>query len=112
MAEQKRDREVAPFRLTTTVAEKRVRSLANSTGNIQWGDHALDRMEEREIFDADVVRVLREGFCKGEPEQTPRGEWKCKMVKNVRGSREVGVIVVMTKAGRLFVKTVEWEDLA
>lgn len=110
MSEHQPGRKVVPYRPTAAVAEKRVRELARATANIQWSQHALQRMEEREIFDADAVRVLREGICKGEPEQTPRGEWKCKMVKTLRGNRETGVVVVLTQSGRLFVKTVEWED--
>jgi hypothetical protein len=47
----------------------------------------------------------------GEPEATPREEWKCKMVLRLRGAREAGVVVIILKRGGLFVKTVEWEDL-
>ena len=45
-----------------------------------------------------------------EPGKKP-GEWKVKMVKEVRGRREVGVVVITIRNERLFVKTAEWEDV-
>ena len=110
MDEYDPSRKVLEYRLTPRAAEGRVRFLAARSGNIAWGDHALERMEEREILDVLVLRVLREGYCQGEPELTVRKEWKCKIVKQVLGSREVGVLVII-QPSRLFVKTVEWEDL-
>lgn len=111
MEDERNVRRVTPYRLTVNVAEQRIKLLASSTGNIQWSDHALERMVEREIFDVDALRVLRNGNCEGEPERTQRDEWKCKMVRRVRGTREVGVVVIITNTNRLFVKTIEWEDL-
>jgi hypothetical protein len=102
---------VASFRLTPRVAEKRIREAAQDSALIDWGLHTLDRMAERDIPDAVVLRALREGFAKGNLEMTPRGEWKCKMVYPMRGARDVGVLVVIRKSGSLFLKTVEWEDL-
>jgi len=103
---------VTAYRLTRAIAERRIRSIAADTGMVKWAFHALDRMIERGIFDDDVLAVLRRGTISGDPESTPRGEWKCKMVRQIRGSREVGVITIILKSGCLFVKTVEWEDLA
>ena len=103
---------VARYRLTRKIAEQRIRALAAVSDNIKWSLHALDRMNEREIYDVDVLRVLRLGTIAGEPEETNRsGEWKCKMVCGVRGSREVGVVAIILKTDGLFIKTVEWEDL-
>ena len=101
---------VAIYRLTTAMAEKRIKALAAKTENIGWGFHALERMDERGIYDVDVLRVLREGACLGEPEPTLQQEWKTKMVRKMRGAREVGVVVIILRPNRLFVKTVEWED--
>ena len=104
---------VARYRLTSGIAEKRIRELAQTTDHIKWSLHALERMEEREIFDVDVLRVLRSGTVRGTPEQTPReGEWKCKMVRNIRGSRQIGVVLIILKKDGLFIKTVEWEDVS
>lgn len=102
---------VVAFRMTAGVAEQRIRSIAQKSENVGLGAHARVRMEEREIFDTDVFRVLRDGSIKGEPEGTVYGEWKCKMVKAIRGGRDVGVVTIILRGnGRLFVKTVEWED--
>ena len=69
-------------------------------------------MVAREISDADALKVLREGDIEGEID-TGRsiGEWKCKMVARIKGNRDVGVVTVVVNGQRLFVKTVEWEDL-
>ena len=68
-------------------------------------------MEERDITTMDALRVLRNGEIVGEIEPgKATGEWKCKMVAKRRGSRDLGVVSVVMQTGRLFVKTVEWED--
>jgi len=33
------------------------------------------------------------------------------MIRGIKGNREVGVVTVILLDDRLFVKTVEWEDL-
>lgn len=89
-----------------------VQQLAANTDNIAWSDHALERMFERDISDVVAVDVLRFGASKGAIEQGKNpGEWKVKMTMPVKGRREVGVVVLTVRNARLFVKTVEWEDL-
>jgi hypothetical protein len=97
---------------TARTIEAMVRKLAEKTDNIAWSDHALKRMYERDIPDVVAVEVLRSGIAKGEIESGKNaGEWKVKMTKPVKGRREVGVVVLTVRSARLFVKTVEWEDL-
>ena len=93
-------------------ARKLIQQLARNTSRIAWSRHALDRMVERDIIDRVVIDVLRTGYVKGEiePGKGP-GEWKAKVCKEVKGRREVGVVTIVMRAKRLFVKTVEWEDL-
>ena len=92
--------------------EAMARQLAQNTDNIAWSDHALDRMSERGITDVIAVDVLRYGTSNGEIEAAKNpGEWKVKMTMPVKGRREVGVLVLTVRNARLFVKTVEWEDL-
>lgn len=70
-------------------------------------------MVERDLVDADVLRTLRSGTIAGDPEKGKGdSEWKCKMINSIRGGREAGVVVVILRDGKLFVKTVEWEDLS
>lgn len=69
-------------------------------------------MDWQDITDKMMFEVLRTGYIKGEivPGQYP-GEWKAKMAKQMKGQREVGVVTVVINNHKLFVKTVEWEDL-
>jgi len=103
---------VTEYRLTASIAEARIKAIAQNSDKISWALHALERMDQREIFDDDVLAALRTGMISGDPEKTPKGEWKCKMVRQVRGSREIGVVTIILKPGSLFIKTVEWEDLS
>ena len=102
---------VTEYRLTAAIAQNRIRGLAVKSDTIIWSSHAHERMEEREIYDIDVLRVLRSGLIVGNPELTSTGEWKCKVSSPIRGAREVGVVTIILKSNRLFIKTVEWEDL-
>lgn len=85
--------------------------MANVPGGVTFGNHARERMHEREIDDVDVLRVLRSGYLSGNPDPAEPGEWKCKVTKPIKGARIVGVVVIILRSKRLFVKTVEWEDL-
>lgn len=102
---------VAPFRLTASVAQSRIRQIASVTQNVIWGAHARARMAERDLLDIDILRVLRGGYVEEAPEKTPSGEWKCKVTLKIRGGRTAGVVVILLRNDRLFLKTVEWEDL-
>jgi hypothetical protein len=101
---------VATFRLTAKLAEERIKTIAADSKNIDWSRHAIERMEERDIIDAEVLRILRRGSIKGEPERARLAEWKCKMVLRMTGGRDAGVVTIIMKNDRLFVVTVEWED--
>lgn len=69
-------------------------------------------MEERGISTLDALRVLRDGEIQGGIDAgRSKGEWKCKIIRRMKGTREIGVVTVVSSAGRLYVKTVEWEDL-
>ena len=103
---------VAIFRPRTGDLEKIIRALAEGRVGPGFSEHALDRMDERGITTLDVVRVLRIGGIKGEiGSGRSAGEWKCKVVAKIKGSREIGVITIVVAQRKLFVKTVEWEDL-
>ena len=111
MTDQKPKRANVVLQMRPSTLRDLVRRLSQDTGNIAWGKHALERMAERDIRDYVVVDVLREGEISGsfEPGSNP-GEWKAKFVKEVRGRRQAGVVVIVIRNAKLFVKTVEWED--
>lgn len=92
-------------------AQALVRAIAVDTSKVIIGDHAKQRMEEREISDIELYRILQSGHVMEEPSQTEYKEWKCKVVKTVKGNREAGVVTIILKNRMLFVQTVEWEDL-
>ena len=91
-------------------AEEKIRAIAKESGKVILGNHAKQRCLERDFVKDDILRVLRTGIIKDEPEQTEHKEWKCKVIGNIRGSRDVGVITIILLNGSLFIKTVEWED--
>jgi hypothetical protein len=111
MSQEHRPANVAKLVLTASVAQKRIRAASSKTDNVVFGIHASERMDEREILDVDVLRALREGHVDDAPEPAQEGEWKCKVTRHSRGSRTVGVVVILLRSGKVFVKTVEWEDL-
>ena len=102
---------VRQFRMRSERAQELVRSIAIDTSRVIIGDHARRRMAEREISDIEVYRILQTGHVMEEPSQTDMKEWKCKIVKTLKGNREAGVVTVILHSGMLFAMTVEWEDL-
>ena len=109
MTERKASNVVPQMRPSTL--RELIRRLAKDTSNIAWGAHALRRMSERDIRDYVVVEILRSGEIKGAIELGNKpGEWKAKLVKEIKGRREAGVVVIVIRSARLFVKTAEWED--
>ena len=103
---------VVPLKPNPDTFLARIQQLAETTANVRWSYHARERMEERGISIRVALTVIRHGAIMGQIEPgTSPGEWKAKIVRNVRGRRDVGVVVILVKDSRLFVKTVEWEDM-
>jgi hypothetical protein len=89
-----------------------IRKNAMDSANVVLSPHARQRMDERDISDADILQILRNGDLRGGAEQTrERNGQKVKMVYRLRGNRDAGVVTtVFSNATRLIVVTVEWED--
>jgi hypothetical protein len=85
-----------------------IHRLAADTRKIFWTPHAHERMAERDITDRTAVDVLRTGSPRGLIEP---GKHSGEVVKEVKGRREAGVVVLTIRNERLLVKTVEWEDV-
>lgn len=69
-------------------------------------------MDLRGVTQLDVLRALRIGDIVGDIEAGKTvGEWKCKIVECRKGARDIGVATIVAKETRLYIKTVEWEDL-
>lgn len=107
-------RNVLPFRSRSAGdVQTIVREIAGADRYVYLSAHARLRMEERGISRLDVVRVLQRGHVCGEIKPGQKaGELKCKIVARLKGSREIGVITIVVEEKKLFVKTVEWEDLS
>jgi hypothetical protein len=102
---------VIELRLRREQVVQRIKELA-AEGKIAFADHAYDQMEARGISDVMAKRAIERGDLKGEVEPGKRpGEWKAKIVEKMKGAREIGVVTILIKNARIFVKTVEWEDL-
>ena len=103
---------VTKFRMTAGRAEAIIKSLSQDSTNVIMGYHAQERRDERDIFDEDVLKILRSGMVIEQPTPADRnGEWKCKIIKKLRGNRDAGVVTIILLNGKLFVKTVEWETI-
>ena len=111
MAEKPNHR-VVPLRPKRSEIHETIRQIAEEDRCVYLSKHAIERMDLRSITRIDVIRVLTRGHIEGEivPGSNP-GEWKCKVVANVKGSRDIGVITLIIGCHRLLIKTVEWEDL-
>src|SRR5690242_8359234 len=102
---------VRKFRMRPERAQELIRSIAADTSKVIIGDHTKRRMAEREISAIEVYRILQTGHVMEEPSQTDMKEWKCKVVKPIKGNREAGVVTIILRNKMLFAMTVEWEDL-
>jgi hypothetical protein len=68
-------------------------------------------MLERDITDEIALSVLRRGIIAGPVLAGGNsGEWKVKMIREIKGRRSVGVVTLILRGRRLLVKTAEWED--
>lgn len=75
---------------------QQVRKLAEDTFSIYWTSHAQERMEQRDIVDAQVLAVLREGNLEGELERDG-DDWKMTLAKRCSGQL-VRVVVALAGA--------------
>jgi hypothetical protein len=97
-------------KLNASDAERVVRERAEDSGQVFFGEHAWDRIDQRSITRADALTILRRGFVEGEPVRTERGEWKVTMTRRLNRSRSAGVVTIILDESGLFVKTVMWMD--
>lgn len=103
---------VVPLRPDRASVHATIRRIATEDRRVYLSEHAKERMEQRAITRIDLIRVLTRGHIEGDIIPGNRaGEWKCKVVANVKGSREIGVVTLLINNDRLLIKTTEWEDL-
>jgi hypothetical protein len=112
MPEQQPPQKVVELPMTPGRAQAIVNLIATETCRVIFGDHARQQMLARGFDSVDVYRILQKGYVDEDPSKTEFGEWKCKMVLRIKGSREAGVVTIIQTGGMLFIKTVEWEDMS
>ncbi|MEP6483110.1 MAG: DUF4258 domain-containing protein [Rudaea sp.] len=104
-------KDLAHFRLTSAIAEKRIRHISETTSCVVLTTHARQRMVLRDITATELYRILRFGEVVGIPTLNKHGDWKCKIVFRLRGRRTAGAVVALDgRKGLVVVITVEWED--
>lgn len=92
--------------------QSKIHNLAANSQNVLIPtNHSQDRQDERGITDRMIFEALRTGHIQDVEPGKGVGEWKCKMTKRVKGTREIGVVTVLLAGDRLLVATVEWEDM-
>jgi hypothetical protein len=91
-------------------AERVVRDRAKNPANIIFGTHALERTGERSITVDDVFEILESGHVDGSPVKTAQGEWKCTFTRRMAGARSAGVVTIIFRRDKIFIKTVMWMD--
>ena len=88
-----------------------IRERAERSDRVVLTFHALERMEQRDITAVDVFGILRRGRIAGSIGRGKEpGDWVCKLVDRIKGTREAGVVTAVVRSGRLVIVTVEWED--
>ncbi|MDR3448498.1 MAG: DUF4258 domain-containing protein [Alphaproteobacteria bacterium] len=93
-------------------AERIIKARAQNTANIIFTTHAYERVDERDILQADVYRILREGYVDSPPEIDRHGGWQAIVKKRIRGGREAGIVsVIFKESDDIIVVTVMWVDL-
>lgn len=76
-------------------ARETIREIANNTENVQFPPHAIQRMQERDISDLEVIRCLRAGFIEEGPIENLNGDWECKVTATISG-RFISAPIVIT----------------
>ena len=100
-------------RLPSDQAELLVRNRALVDGGAQvvFTDHTWDRVSERDITRADIMKILTTGHCLDIPKRNQQGHWQCIMVKRIAGKREAGAVtIILERRELLIIRTVEWMD--
>ncbi len=91
-----------------------IRAIAENSGNVFFGIHANQQLQARNLTDRDVFRGFRIGDVVGDVSPgNQKGEWKCEVVfpsGDDTGNRNIGVITIVQRGVRLFIKTVMWKD--
>ena len=110
--------DVVPFQrpihwdnLRADEAERLIHERSVTTSNVNFTDHAFDRVDLRDISQVDAYEILRSGHVTEAPIKNEHNEWEVKICKRPRGNREAVVItIVVEETEELTIITVMWKD--
>ena len=94
----------APRSLSPNQAARVVAALASDPHQVSYTVHARQRMRERGIEPANVIRCLRRGVVTEGPTMNIRGNWQVRMTRTTDG-RDLHVVVALEWQSRLIVVT-------
>ena len=81
----------------------RMHDLAKNTLNINWTEHALERLDERGLTTRQVLSTLRDGEAERDPIPDQDGDWEVVLIRRSAG-RLVRVVAALSGC-RLYVIT-------
>jgi len=88
---------VLNFRLTDTAAKRLLAEVADSSANVIFTRHALERMRQRNITPAQVINCLKKGTITESPCLDHHGFWKLTLERYV-SSENIGCSVAIDPA--------------
>ena len=92
-------------KLSKKTAAARIRAIVSDSGAVGFTEHALERMEDRDISSREVWEVLKTGSVIGTPRwSVGHDDWECRLRKTVAG-RSITVMVGLDGNTRIAVLT-------
>ena len=89
-----------PKQLSREDAAKLVAEVLADSANVQWSDHVLERMYERDITDMQVLQVMRRGTVVTDPKFGSYRNWEVSMEAHTAGDHvRVGLAIDANKLG-------------
>jgi len=67
---------VVSFGMTGVNAKDLIASITKDSSRIFFSDHALERLEERNISNKQAITCIKHGFISEGPYQALNGDWK------------------------------------
>jgi len=101
-------RKVVPLLRSTAAIEADIRAIAEEDEHVVISMALLERMEERQFSDLQLVRMLRRCRLMGAQQGKGIGTWNCTVTGGIRGTRESVLVRVTVANGKLFVLEIEW----
>lgn len=103
---------ILTFQAPVGEVQKRVRAAAG--GDVWIDDRVLAELDQKQISDIEIVRVLKAGVVEGEAKPGDgEGAWICEIVEldRHRRQRELVSVTVELRSGELWILKIRWVKL-